>query len=144
MKYLKKRFVLCNYHIISIVNNSVLYIKEARLSVEDMLQSYKNEVDTLNEALKIAAQDIAEVAEADDDFFLSDEDEGSNIYEDAETLTSSIDEDARTGVQQYQPQFKKNSLYNEIRKDSKISTTQPTTTGTARYLIHEDGTFEHK
>jgi len=37
------------------------------------LQSYKEEVDTLNEALKIAAMDIAEVAEADDDL-LSDED----------------------------------------------------------------------
>jgi septal ring factor EnvC (AmiA/AmiB activator) len=30
--------------------------KEARTSVEDMLQDYKEEVDTLNEALKIAAR----------------------------------------------------------------------------------------
>jgi hypothetical protein len=32
----------------------------------------------LNEALKIAAMDIAEVAEADDDYFLSDEEEGED------------------------------------------------------------------
>jgi len=38
--------------------------KEARKAIEEMLQSYKEEVDTLNEALKIAAQDIAEVGQA--------------------------------------------------------------------------------
>jgi len=49
--------------------------KDARRAVDEMLMSYKDEVDTLNEALKIAAMDIAEVAEADDDLLLSD-DEG--------------------------------------------------------------------
>ena len=47
--------------------------KEARRSVEAMLSDYKEEVDTLNEALKIAARDIAEVGEADDDLFLTDD-----------------------------------------------------------------------
>ena len=47
--------------------------KEARTSVEAMLADYKEEVDTLNEALKIAARDIAEVGEADDDLFLTDD-----------------------------------------------------------------------
>ena len=49
--------------------------KEARESVDEMLQSYKEEVETLNEALKIAAMDIAEVAQADDDLFLSEEED---------------------------------------------------------------------
>jgi hypothetical protein len=46
-----------------------------------MLQSYKEEVDTLNEALKIAAMDIAEVGQADDDddYFLSDDEEGNEV-----------------------------------------------------------------
>ena len=42
--------------------------REAKDSIEDMLIAYKEEVDTLNEALKIAAMDIAEVALTDDDF----------------------------------------------------------------------------
>jgi hypothetical protein len=39
-------------------------------------------VDTLNEALKIAAMDIAEVAEAEDDYFLSDEEEDGEEEDD--------------------------------------------------------------
>lgn len=46
--------------------------KESMASVEKLLQNYKDEVDTLNEALKIAAMDIAEVAQ-DDDEISSDE-----------------------------------------------------------------------
>ena len=37
--------------------------KESKRAVEEMLQNYKEEVETLNEALKIAAQDIAEAAQ---------------------------------------------------------------------------------
>ena len=44
--------------------------REAKDSIEDMLIAYKEEVDTLNEALKIAAMDIAEVALSDDDYNL--------------------------------------------------------------------------
>eukprot|EP01031_Cornospumella_fuschlensis_P028892 gene28892-34866_t len=40
--------------------------KDARKSVEQMLLNYKEEVDTLNEALRIAAMDIAEVGQDDD------------------------------------------------------------------------------
>ena len=47
---------------------NLLKEKVAKNAVEDMLQVYKEEVDTLNEALKIAAMDIAEVAQAEDDF----------------------------------------------------------------------------
>ena len=49
--------------------------QEARTAVDEMLFSYKEEVDTLNEALKIAAMDIAEVAEADDDLLSDEEDD---------------------------------------------------------------------
>jgi hypothetical protein len=53
------------------LENELSKEKDARDSIELMLQNYKDEVDTLNEALKIAAMDIAEVAQADDDYFLS-------------------------------------------------------------------------
>lgn len=53
------------------LENELSKEKDARDSIEAMLQNYKDEVDTLNEALKIAAMDIAEVAQADDDYFLS-------------------------------------------------------------------------
>ena len=66
--------------------------KEARTSVEAMLADYKEEVDTLNEALKIAARDIAEVGEADDDLFLTDDEldgaDGSGGGGDAESKVS--------------------------------------------------------
>lgn len=70
--------------------------KEARTSIEDMLQNYKDEVDTLNEALKIAAMDIAEVAQTNDDDFLSDdddlgEDEDGDYYD--EEGEQNIDDD---------------------------------------------------
>ena len=58
------------------LKTDIIKEKEARKSIEEMLQSYKDEVDTLNEALKIAAMDIAEVAQADEDMFQSEEEEG--------------------------------------------------------------------
>lgn len=48
------------------VNDDLKREKESKIAIEDMLQNYKEEVDTLNEALKIAAMDIAEVANDDD------------------------------------------------------------------------------
>eukprot|EP01041_Mallomonas_annulata_P004046 gene4046-8053_t len=47
-------------------------------SLERTLLKYKEEVDTLNEALTIAAMDIAEVAQADDDDDLDDNDFDDN------------------------------------------------------------------
>ena len=58
--------------------------KEARGAIEDMLQGYKDEVDTLNEALKIAAMDIAEVAQANEEDMLSDDDSGDDLLDDDE------------------------------------------------------------
>jgi hypothetical protein len=55
--------------------------KEAKDAVEDMLQTYKEEVDTLNEALKIAAMDIAEVAQGDSDFDSENDNEDNECEE---------------------------------------------------------------
>jgi hypothetical protein len=53
--------------------------KESKNAVESMLQGYKEEVDTLNEALRIAAMDIADVAQADDDLLESDDEENDQL-----------------------------------------------------------------
>lgn len=52
--------------------------RESKRAVEDMLQNYKEEVETLNEALKIAAQDIAEAAQ---DVDVVSDDEGLDVHE---------------------------------------------------------------
>ena len=64
------------------IETEVLKEKEAKESVEQMLFTYKEEIDTLNEALKIAAMDIAEVAQADDGDF--DSEEGTNSVDGVE------------------------------------------------------------
>jgi hypothetical protein len=94
--------------------------KNARAAVEEMLQNYKEEVDTLNEALKIAARDIAEVAEADDDLLSDDED----AFDDALSKASS----ANVSV-------KKEVLYDQARK-SNIPPQRPT------FVVGGDGTFK--
>lgn len=76
--------------------------KEARVAVEEMLQNYKDEVDTLNEALKIAAMDIAEVAQGNDD-----EDIDEEIIVDEEYL----------GENQFDPEDNENSTYLEEEDD---------------------------
>ena len=53
-------------------------VEEARGNIEAQLLGYKEEIDTLNEALKIAAMDIAEVGE-DADFAYDDEEEDDEI-----------------------------------------------------------------
>lgn len=94
--------------------------QEARVAVEEMLQTYKEEVDTLNEALKIAAMDIAEVAQADEDIFSSDEDES---YLDAAAEKSDMGR-------------KREELYREARKEEIVNK--------AMFVVNKDGTFEHK
>ena len=70
----------------------ILREKEARDAIEDMLQNYKEEVDTLNEALKIAAMDIAEVAQTEDDFALSEEGEEGEDDENEEEVDADADQ----------------------------------------------------
>jgi hypothetical protein len=95
-----------------------------------MLQNYKEEVDTLNEALKIAAMDIAEVAEAEDDFFSSDD----------ENMDSSVQADGQDTVGgERDPQKNKDELYRLAMSGSAANNQKSTT-----FVIHDDGTFEHK
>ena len=95
-----------------------------------MLQNYKEEVDTLNEALKIAAMDIAEVAEAEEDFLSDDDDEasGSVSYNQEKPLGTERDADRN-----------KDELYKLARGDN-FNAPQKYST----FVVHSDGTFEHK
>ena len=73
---------------------------EAKKRVELMLRSYKDEVETLNEALKIAALDIAEAAGSDlddDDSADGDEfDDAENAEPPAPTQSARPDAKPRT------------------------------------------------
>lgn len=115
----------------------VPYIQEARGAVEDMLQNYKEEVDTLNEALKIAAMDIAEVAEAEDDFFSSDEDDddvtADKFGDESSSATGAAVGEERDAVKN------KEELYRLAMSGSAASTQKSST-----FVIRDDGTFEHK
>ncbi len=103
--------------------------KDARTAIEEMLVNYKEEVDTLNEALKIAARDIAEVAEADDDLLSSDEEDNDTEDMDAATRSS-------RSTTMSQSQKNKEELYEQVKKSSgTTSGTQPT------LIIRDDGTF---
>jgi hypothetical protein len=118
--------------------------KEARVSVENMLTSYKEEVDTLNEALKIAAMDIAEVADADEDLLQSDdertlEDDRDGVGEDGDTFSDAV-------ASRYSKSTNKEVLMRAIIEDasnSRISNTAGSMSLSA-FLIHEDGSFEQK
>jgi hypothetical protein len=73
--------------------------KDGRKALEEMLQTYKDDVEMLNEALKIAAQDIAEAAQ-DVDYSSGEDEEGDNEddsavnkYEVPRTTAFQINED---------------------------------------------------
>lgn len=117
------------------LKGEVVREKEARDSVELMLQGYKEEVDTLNEALKIAAMDIAEVAEADDDYLLSDDEDGEDGETDVFMDAASSDFD-RTK--------KKELLYREARKDAdSVRSSASQRSQGVTFVVREDGSF-HK
>ena len=109
--------------------------QEARGAVEDMLQNYKEEVDTLNEALKIAAMDIAEVAEAEDDFFSSDEDDEATqgkFAEEGSSVGGAVGEERDASKN-------RDELYRLAMSGTAASTQKSST-----FVIRDDGTFEHK
>lgn len=130
--------------------------KEARDAIEDMLQNYKDEVDTLNEALKIAAMDIAEVAQTEDDFALSEEgDEEEDESSDTRANTGADAEgfvDAATS--RYSKATNKSSVMRAVMEDangsvhsrgsSSMHTAASHNYGASTFLVHEDGTFEQK
>lgn len=128
-----------------------------------MLQTYKDEVDTLNEALKIAAMDIAEVAEAEDDYFLSDDDDEEEEEEDASRDVSRGDDALSVSAASESVSYasthtqeragsglgrtSKEILYREALKDSSTagSKTAAAAMGQQKtFVVNEDGTFEKK
>lgn len=97
--------------------------RESKRAIEAMLHTYKEEVDTLNEALKIAAQDIAEAAQDAEflDEYEDDEDDeaegaGKSVSSRSNDTMNRYDQHVATGSARQPPQFR----------------------------INEDGTFEHK
>lgn len=102
--------------------------KSAKQSIESMLLNYKEEVDTLNEALKIAAMDIAEVAQAEDDLFTS-EDEDDIDGEDT------IEKSNASSTYKNKTDILRSAL---AEQDEYISDSKST------FIIHEDGKFERK
>ena len=130
--------------------------KEARDSIEDMLQNYKDEVDTLNEALKIAAMDIAEVAQTEDDFNISDDDQESQENDDDLSHFHSKDEDndfVDAATSKYSRNVNKSTVMRAVMEDgnnslhsrgSSITATSAHNYGASTFLVHEDGTFEQK
>lgn len=124
------------------LENDVTKERDARSSVESMLQGYKEEVDTLNEALKIAAMDIAEVAQADDDYLLSD-DEGED-----EDAMGDVYMDAASNEQERSNS--KDVLYRTVRRAVVESakgaggSQSPRQSQGVTFLVNEDGSFESR
>eukprot|EP01034_Spumella_vulgaris_P026653 gene26653-33265_t len=141
---------------------------EARRSVEEMLQSYKEEVDTLNEALKIAAMDIAEVAQTDgvdDDLdYLDDDDDDEEEDQRSQGPTGSVSsgsasrrsagyEDAVSS--KYGRGGNKSAIMRAVMDDNlrRVSATggapqqqasSSSTAGRGAFVVHENGTFEKR
>ena len=136
-----------------------------------MLQTYKDEVDTLNEALKIAAMDIAEVAEAEDEYFISDDedddDEDISISQSQgdDTLSvsaasesvgsvsfSSARETATAGgggggSTSAAGRTSKETLYREALRDSSTAGNKSATHAMGQqktFVVKEDGSFDKK
>lgn len=145
--------------------------KEARDAIEDMLQNYKEEVDTLNEALKIAAMDIAEVAQTEDDFALSEEGDGDDSQDESLDEVDQQHLHQRThhrkggdgsrgddeeefvdaAPSRYSKASNKSNVMRAVMEDSNSVQSRGSTLtsashnyGASTFLVHEDGTFEQK
>lgn len=134
--------------------------REVRASIEAMLSNYKEEVDTLNEALRIAAMDIAEVAQDDDE---SDDEgdhqgdessldssmaENSTLNGGADIASSTAEGSSKGSGRSFS---RKSAIMRAIMSDSAAQSRRiPTQTleesrgMTGAFLVHEDGTFEQK
>ncbi len=145
--------------------------KEARDAIEDMLQNYKEEVDTLNEALKIAAMDIAEVAQTEDDFALSEEGDGDDSQDESlddadhshahqRTYARKAGKGGAAGEEaefvdaapsRYSKAGNKSNVMRAVMEDSSSVQSRGSTLtaashnyGASTFLVHEDGTYEQK
>ena len=100
-------------------------------SLETMLQSYKDEVETLNEALKIAAMDIAEVAQANDDDFISGDEDDEDIYqndendENKEENNELEDEFQDLAISEFDKSKNIESLIRVVRRDQQSNNSKP-------------------
>lgn len=133
--------------------------KEARTAVDEMLNQYKEDLDTMNEALKIAAMDIVEVAEADDDLLSDDEDDDDGgLGLDGGDVDDEGFTDAPSG--RYDKARNKAELYSHARKDrqadggenasitsgstmtSRRSGQQQQAQAGVTFVVNDDGTFQ--
>jgi hypothetical protein len=147
------------------VREDLLKETDARRSVEEMLQSYKDEVDTLNEALKIAAMDIAEVAQTeggDDDLdYLDDEDDDEQFDEHSAlgppgsvssgTLSRTKNlgfEDALSS--KYSRASNKSTIMRAVMDDNLRRASpanvqsHPSSGHSGAFVVHENGSFEQR
>ena len=129
--------------------------QEARVTVDEMLAGYKEEVDTLNEALKIAAMDIAEVAEADEDLLSDEDDELGLGEEEEEDLASVVDDEGFAEAYQgrYDKQKNQADMMAQIGRDRDRDGGGSVRSGASRassksqpvtFVIGEDGSFKKK
>jgi methyl coenzyme M reductase subunit D len=123
--------------------------KEAKIAVENMLINYKEEVDTLNEALKIAAMDIAEVGQNEDEFLTS-EDEGLGGGSDNdENMTGSVGSRSKneSGSVSTAERSKRSSKLGILRTALEGNPLPPSVVmneSKSTFVVHEDGKFEKK
>eukprot|EP00596_Hydrurales_sp_CCMP1899_P009099 CAMPEP_0119037200 /NCGR_PEP_ID=MMETSP1177-20130426/5410_1 /TAXON_ID=2985 /ORGANISM="Ochromonas sp, Strain CCMP1899" /LENGTH=173 /DNA_ID=CAMNT_0006998129 /DNA_START=679 /DNA_END=1200 /DNA_ORIENTATION=- len=117
--------------------------KEAKDAVEDMLATYKEEVDTLNEALKIAAMDIAEVAQGDDEDYDSNDDEYNENEDDNEG--NEIDDEDNEFIDASSSDYDKirnrDTLIHLARASDRPSQDKPIGT---TFVINDDGSYQRK
>ncbi len=140
----------------------VMREKEARIAVDEMLLSYKDEVETLNEALKIAAMDIAEVAEADDDLLSDDDDLDEQMSSFGVGVGSVIDDEGYSDApgSKRDKAMNKASMLREARRDNASSVVGSTrgggssvasssarsgkSSGAITFVVQNDGSYEQK
>lgn len=149
-----------------ILRGEVAKEKEARDSIEDMLQAYKDEIDTLNEALKIAAMDIAEVAQGEEDFHPSDEEEEEAEEDDTSKFTHNDEEGTELGSKNDESFYsavltaggggrhvhastaaRRRSNKAEVMRAVLQDSSAASSLGiegkeSSAFIVHEDGTFE--
>jgi hypothetical protein len=114
--------------------------KEARTAIEKLLQNYKEEVDTLNEALKIAAMDIAEVAQDDDSSHnVSDEDEREMM-----SARSGGNRSRTGGSSASSAGYYKSEELRAILEDEDDIASSIADTVKSSIIVHEDGKFEYR
>lgn len=111
--------------------------KEAKNAVENMLLNYKEEVDTLNEALKIAAMDIADVGQNEEELFTSEDEEND---EDMTASVGSKSKETLSTAERSKRSAKLEILRTALEANPILSVNESKST----FVIHEDGKFEKK